>query len=248
LPLSVCIILCLNDNIMNKNFLKNQREIIILILFFCIVGGLFYFVIFPLLGKITETKNAMQENAIKQEIKSQRLNELPKIRQQYTQIDSQQGKLDILLSKEQVVVLIERLEKLAQETNSAITISIKDDAAQKNGSAAAIKKDSEVATLADSLPSKDYLKLTISLVGDYDGIFKFISGLESLEYYGDITGINISHAVESKLPIGVSPSSNSGILNPFNTKSSAGQTGEVLSKQDTNKLNAILDVVFYSKK
>ncbi len=229
-------------------FLKNQRELVVLALFFVVIGGLGYFVIMPLLKSITLVRDGIQEEAIKQDIRRQKLNELPKIREQFAKINNQQNKIDILLSKDQAVVLIERLEKLSQDTGNTIVISI-NDGLQQAANPALAKAGSATANLVESLPSNDYLKLTISLTGDYDGLFKFISGLETFEYYGDIIGINISHSTDSGLPSAAGAAPINGVLNPFNAQLTPGASStNTAAKQNGSKLDTSLEVVFYTKK
>ena len=148
--------------------------------------------------------------------------------------------------------LIERLEKLAQETNNTIAITIQDAPQQKNLPIAPVAAPGTAPVsdnaLLDSLPSKDYLKLTIMLTGDYNGLFKFISSLESLEYYSDITLINISHLIDNADANTVTSSGGSGVLNPFNPKDVSTSVTPAPAKKIGNKLSASLEVVFYSKK
>jgi hypothetical protein len=231
-----------------KKFLKNQRELIALAAFLIVVSLLGYFVVKPLFSKIVITKNDIEEVAIKQDIKKQRLNELPRISQQYAEISDQKDKTDILLDKQQAVVLIERLEKLAQETNNKISISIQGDVPQQKNSSASsnARNNPEATALIDALPSKDYLKLRISLLGDYNGIFGFINKLENLEYYSDITGININHETQSELSS--SGTGNFDVSNSFETKSSSAKNNTGKNAMNGGYgLAAFLDVVFYSK-
>lgn len=232
---------------MNKDFLKNQREKIAAASFFLIIGGFVYFVVVPLLGKITSIKDEIEAGTIKQEMVIQRFNELPKIRQQYSEIMGQQEDVDVLLNKSQAVILIERLEKLAQDTNNKIVISTQEDLPQKVQATAKGKSDSSATILVDSLPSKDYLKFKISLSGDYDGLYRFVSSLETLEYYSDITEISIGHPAADGSS-GSSATRNSDVLNPFGNQSAASESSAVFSKKDSGKIDTSLGVVFYVKK
>jgi hypothetical protein len=225
-----------------KKFFKKQRELIAVALFFLAVGAMGYFVVAPLLKKIASIKNEIDENKIKQEIKKQRLEELPKIAQQYTSISSQQKKFDILLDKQQAVALIERLEGLAQDTNNKIQIVVQEDASAKKTADSKSKTAPKVPALIDTLPRKEYLKLRITLTGDYDGVFKFVHRLESLEYYADIIEINIgqvaSNQTTSVASLGMDGS------NPFNDQVAKEPA---LGLGDPNQLATALIVVFYSK-
>ena len=230
-----------------KKILKNQREVVAFLVFLLILGGLVRFALFPLLERITSIKDEMEAGSITQSVKKQRLNELPKMKQQYEEIKDQQKQLEILFSKDQAIVLIEKLEKVAQEANDKITISIQEDSTQAVQPQPNKGKVDPMATiLVDSLPSKDYLSLKISLIGEYAGIFKFINSLETLQYYCDITGINFSHLTDSDLATMENGAGNSGILNPFSSQVQVGK--KTIAVKNNPKLTASLDVVYYLKK
>jgi hypothetical protein len=93
-----------------------------------------------------------------------------------------------LLDKNKAVVLIEKIEKLAENTNNKVTITIQDVANKKT--AKSTEKDTN--TLIAQLPSADYLQMKINLTGDYSSIVAFIDSLEKFEYYADITEIKIN--------------------------------------------------------
>jgi len=229
-----------------KKFLKNQQEYIAVIIFLLVVFLLTYFVLIPILGRIDRTKNEMEQAVIKQEIERQRLGELPKIREQYAEINSQQKKIDVLLDEEQAVTLIERLESLARDTNNEILISIQeDDLQQKNVPVSKVKKESTDTILLDSLPNKNYLKLKILLRGDYGGIFSFLKKLETLEYYSDIIAINIGQASLEQASFGQNTLGSFDVSNPFVNQTKG--SGDSL-KKESGKLSASLETVFYSRK
>ncbi len=226
-----------------KKFLKKQREFIAVTLFFLVLGVVGYFAVVPLLKKITATKDAIEENKIKQEMKKQRLQELPKIAQQYDEVNRQQKKIDILLDKQQAVVLIERLEGLAQETNNKIQIVAQEDPQSKKTAESKSKTAPKVIALIDTLPRKDYLKLKVTLTGDYNGVLKFIHSLESLEHYADIIELNIGQVVSDKQTASISKLGTDSV-NPFDSQAGGQSDPAVVG---SGQLEAVLTVVFYSK-
>ncbi len=224
-----------------KKFLKKQREFIAVALFLLALGMSTYFVVVPLLKKITLTRDEIEENKIKQEIKKQRLEELPKIAQRYTEVSSQQEKFDILLEKQQAVVLIERLESLAQDTNNKIQIVVvPSDTEPKKATS---KTAPKVVSLADALPKQEYLKLKITLAGDYGGAFKFIHGLESLDYYADTIEISMGNITGNDQATS-SASGGPDASSPFGAQVARNPE---LVVSDSGHLETVLTVVFYSK-
>ena len=227
-----------------KNFLKKQREIVIIFIYVVIVAALIYFVILPFISKIKEVNNRIQEEGVKQDMTKQRLEELPKIRQQYDNLQKNEGLLDVFLNDDEAVVLIEKLEKLAQDSGNKIEISVQDTQAQKNPAKAKDKQAAE-NTLISMLPSPDYLQMQIVLTGPYNKIINFIGKIESMEYYSDIIGIKIKQSESDN-----NSNDNFGSVNPFKpvlVAVSDEKPVEPIEPAEKN-IEAALNVVFYTKK
>jgi hypothetical protein len=225
-----------------KNFLQKQKETVTVVIYICVIAGLVYFVIRPLLASINSVHDQIQEEGLKQEIVKQRLNDLPKIQDQYDMLQKNEGSIDILLDENNAVVLIERLETLAQDSGDKINITVQNQPEQKNTQTPAGKKAAVDNSLTNSLPSSDYMQLKITLTGKYNSIVNFIYKLESFEYYCDITAIQIQPDKTSNTPI-----ADSGVLlNPFNVSGSA-TAAEKSIKDTAGNIEASLDVVFYTK-
>jgi hypothetical protein len=220
-----------------KKFFQKQKELIIIIAYVGIVLILVYFVILPLLLKIKEVNNKIQEESIKQEIAKQQLAELPKIQQQYDILQANEGTIDVLLDKDKAVTLIESLEKLAEDSGNKIEIFVQNSQLQKNVMVATTKTKTE-DTLLNALPSSDYLQMQIVLTGDYNKIINFISRLENMEYYSDITGIKIT---QNDFTGNIEATSLFGSV-------SINNSNKVSDKSNPENLKATLDVVFYTKK
>ncbi len=215
---------------MNK-LLYKKREAIVIIIWIAMLAALFFLVIHPFLQKIREVQDEIQVEKMKQESVSQRIEDLPKVQEQFSILEEDYDLIDVLLKQDEAVNLIEKLEQLAQVTGNKISIIVQEDDAKK--AAQAKGKPGADNKLIDSLPSSDYLKLKISLKGDYNSIFKFIHSLETFKYYSDVTSIQIKQ-VEKK---------ESASSNPFNIASGSGK-----SIENEGPLEAYLDSVFYMYK
>ncbi|MEI7621180.1 MAG: hypothetical protein WCJ51_01440 [Candidatus Moraniibacteriota bacterium] len=231
-----------------KNFFKNQQGLIWVLLLGGATLALGYFAFFPLLHKITALKDEIEESSIRQYIKKQRLDELPKIRKQDAEIGEQAGRMETLLDKNKAVVLIERLEKIAQETNNEISIAIVEKVAPQKESAS--KKKEKVVKLVDFLPSRDYLELQISLSGEYAGLVKFMHSLETFEYYCDVESVDITHQNEATSPSAKTQVIiNSGdVVNPFGGANPKQADSDGAVQVENRKMNTILGVFFYTNK
>ena len=141
--------------------------------------------------------------------------------------------------------MIEKLEKLADETNNKIAISIAEKVEQQKipAKGKTVVDNSIMATLANP----NFLQMKISLVGEYNTIMRFVKLLENFEYYNDVVAIQIVQD-DSAGSIAKQNSANIGMLaSPFDT--STVKTGEINEeiKDEGKKLKASLDTVFYVK-
>ena len=237
-----------------NNFFKKQREVLAILVYVVFIFALVYFVVFPLLAKIGNVKDQIQEEAMNQEISRQQLSELPKIQDQYAVLEKNAASADVLLDKGNAVVLIENLEKLADDSGDKITITV-DDQNTATTPVVSQVKNADSNTLVKNLPSANYLQFKIVLNGNFFAISKFVNSLESFNYYSDIIGIEIKKddAInQSSLAV-----SDSGVLNPFqatgkvtapgSSPSSSVQAVPAPANIPSDKLDATLDVVFYTK-
>jgi len=227
-----------------KKFFQKQREVIAILVYVCVIIALIYFVVLPLLARISSTRDQIQEEHMKQDIKKQQISELPKMEEQYNILQNNEKSVDVLLDKNDAVVLIEKLEKLAQDSNNEISISVQDVATQKN---ATVITNSETKTdneLVNDLPSTNYLQMKITLTGDYNTMMNFVHSLESSEYYCDIIAIQINQKENTNE---VSDIGMKTLINPSGLNITKNTT-ETTDSNNDNKIEASLDVVFYTKK
>lgn len=229
-----------------KKFFQKKREIITVFVYISAIAALSYFFVLPLLSRISSTKDQIQEENIKQEIKQQQISELPKMENQYAILQDNEKLVDVLLDKNDAIVLIERLEKLAQDSGNEIAISIQDVAIQKNTPPAKVaqSKTNTDDELIRGLPSTDYLQMKITLTGNYNAIVKFTQSLESFEYYCDIVAIQIKQKEGNNK---ISDIGTKASANPFDSNMAKNIENTVDPNGD-NKLEASLDAVFYTKK
>jgi hypothetical protein len=226
-----------------KDFFQIQREGIAIFIYIGAIVVLIYFVVLPLIAYIDRTKNQIQEEYVKQEIKEQQIKELPKIEAQYNVLKNNEKSIDVLLEKDNAIELIKRLEEIAQDSGNDISISIQNSAAQKN-TMTVVKDNANIDDgLIKSLPSADYLQIKITLTGDYNAVVKFIHLIENFEYYCDILAIKINQKEEQNK---ISEIGTKISTNPFDSNKEKN-IEETINSND-NKLEAILDVVFYTKK
>lgn len=211
-----------------KDFLKKQREILAVIVYLALIAGLVYGVIIPVNKKIGQSRDKIQEEQIKQETRRKSIDDLPRIQDQYEILENENVS-STLLDKENAVLLIESLEKLASDSGNDILISAQEQSNVKNTSNKP-KKGEENKNIV--LPNENYLQLKITLGGNYNTIFKFINLLENFSYHGDVITMQIQKNA-----------------NEIKQKNIFSQSGSGQGEKDGLKgeLEGVLDVVFYTK-
>ncbi|HEX8974378.1 MAG TPA: hypothetical protein VF817_02725 [Patescibacteria group bacterium] len=237
-----------------KKILRKQKVAIALGVYVILIVCLVYFVIVPILGKINDAREQIQKESMDQESRSQQLSQLPKMKLQYQNVQDGESSIDVLLSNNDAVDLIERLEKLADQTGNKITITAQDPAAQKTAPAQSNNQKNKAPdqnSIAGTLPSPDYLQMQLQLSGDYNAILKFITALENLEYYSDVTSVEIKQD-QTETNANIASSVGTGALNPFasstNNKIQNADIASIKNARKNNRLAASLNVVFYINK
>ncbi|MDD5396979.1 MAG: hypothetical protein PHW24_02860 [Candidatus Moranbacteria bacterium] len=229
-----------------KNFLSRQREILAIVIYAGLVVGLVYFLVMPLLARIGDKSNQIQEDSLKQESLRKHLAELPNIEQQYKKLEGNSDAVDILLDKGNAVILIEKLEKLADDTGNKIAISVTPSVADQPKASAKDKAKVD-ESIVGKLPSQNYLQMKITLVGEYDSITNFIRLLENFEYYADITSIQLTQNDSADLNAKSVSNGSMSVGSPFGTAAPVVNTSQPIEVAKGNFLKASLDTVFYAK-
>jgi Tfp pilus assembly protein PilO len=233
-----------------KNFFKKRRELVAIAVFACVCGAIAYFVIRPILAEINQRRDQIQEEIATQEDRKKQIAALPSIKEQYLSVQNKGDAINVLLDKDSAVTLIEQVEQLAKSTNNDVKITISQNdpnsreaiIAQK---AAAQDKNSngKSASIADALPSKNYLEMNIALTGKYNDVVNFIEKLENMKYYSDTISFDMKQDDSTKNSAG----SSSGISNPFTGQNQSAAKEPAVLVSSGQKLAAMLDVVFYLK-
>jgi Tfp pilus assembly protein PilO len=192
-------------------FLFKYKAIIVVVAYLGIIWASFVFVINPLIGKVNSEADKTQEDMLDRENKNKRIGELPKLKEQFDMVESEENKIQVFLTKDKAVDLIKSLESLADKTGNKISISIDektpvaaakkaipvgDDTANGDGNNGA--KSSKISSIVDDLPKLNSLKLKIKLVGHYNDMVNFMTKLENFDYYSDIISISIDQGDSSE--------------------------------------------------
>jgi hypothetical protein len=252
-----------------KNFLKQYRLLITAFVIFVAMALTAWLAVRPLYAQVLMLRDEIQKELVRQENQQKQIKRLPELKSQYERIVSEEGVLDILLTEDKVVGFIRILEGLAGETGVEVKIQSNElkveEVVQRKSSRAQNTDDDEEKTdekkektLADYLPYGEYLRLTLTVSGDYSAIIAFLSRLETLPVALDVIGIEV------KQPLRDDNSREGDVrsINPFTaetsgTPSAEGNTdgtttGESVPKELIQplspKLEAVIDLVVYVDK
>ncbi|MFA9262256.1 MAG: hypothetical protein ACEQSB_02765 [Undibacterium sp.] len=230
------------------------------IVLFILIGLIGWFGIRFLLVTIQEKMDNIQKLSVTREHREKQLEQLPDLEKQHELIKSRGDELDIILDKDHLVNFIEELESLAVSNQVAIAIESRDNEfleskvtviEKKDGTKSATdeKKDdaatspkkgaSKETGILTELPLKKYLKLTITLTGEYQSIVRYLHRLEEMPFALDVIGLNMKEKPEEGDLIVVE----SGTLNPFGEAAPA----PVPTAPSKTRLEGIFEVVVYTK-
>lgn len=207
---------------------KKYKEYIVSVLFFVILILVYIFMVRPLAVKIRKNTDEIQKKIADRTVYEEKTKNLTKIKEQAESYRKNENYVkNVLARRDQVVDLVEELEKLAKDTGNEIKIEINEEKKEKDKKA---KKDDEGL----NLPSENYLQVKILIYGKYGDIFTFIKKLENINFWNDIISLNITKREISQFsrPDNVSVFENPGGTNPLN-------------EQASKNVTAIMETVFY---
>lgn len=219
-----------------------------------------WFAVRMVLSAIKEKMDSIQRLSVTQEHRAKQLERLPELEKQHGLIEARAKEMDIVLAKDRLVDFIEELEAMALANEVLIEIESRDNTfleskvtavteKKTTGKSAVVpdktdddsvspkKGSTKESGIIAELPIKKYLKLTITLTGDYQSIIRYLYQLETMPFALDIISLHMKeHPEDGDL---VPPAS--GALNPF------GQTPQVFSTNllQPLRLDATFETVIY---
>lgn len=160
----------------------NKKKIIaIIIIFFAISFALEFFIILPSLDEIKKINDDIQKERENLEMKFQQGQLLKKVMSDYKSVESRKNELEVIfVEKGRELEFITELENIAQKYNlEPEFMKLKGDEAQN-----------EVVS---------HMLLNISFEGDFMQTLHFLSDMEKLPYYFNISKISLKTINEQKV-------------------------------------------------
>ena len=249
-----------------KNFLKQYSLILTALAIFLAMALTGWFLVKPLYGQMLGLRDEIQQEHVRQENQQKQIKRLPELKSQYERVISEEGFFDILLTEDKVVGFIRTLEGLASDTQVEVKIQsnelkveevVQKKSRSQNTEEETVADEKKEKVLSDYLPYKDYLRLTLTVSGDYSALVAFLSRLETLPVALDVIGVDV------KQPLRDDNSREGDVraVNPFATSTQPTQgeenkdgsvSGESIPKELTEplspKLEAVIDLLVYVDK
>lgn len=226
---------------MIKNIWRKYKEYILVLIYLAILFALFYFVIGPLIRGIDYNANLIQEKITIQENFKRKLGMISKNEEQIRKIEKDESKMEVFISRDDEIALIEKIEKISEETDNKITIEAVDDKNIANAKAKVKAKEENKDDLKVNIDNNDYVKFRITVLGKYNNFVNFVKKIENMEYWSDIVSLKVSYREPDKNPISQENPDDSNKL--FDTIRE--ETNIAL---DERTARSTLDVIFYLDK
>lgn len=167
-----------------KNIWKKYREIVVILAYVLLLGILFYFAIRPLFASISQNIEKIQQGTVEQERRIGKMKEAASLEKQAEIIQKEAENMQVLSGRDQIVTLLELIEKIGEETGNEIKIEVSDETA--------VKAEKGGKDLISQLPTDKYIKMKITISGKYNNFANFVRKIESMQYWSDIVSLRIS--------------------------------------------------------
>ncbi|MFA7319556.1 MAG: hypothetical protein WC022_03115 [Parcubacteria group bacterium] len=183
-----------------KNIWSKYKFIITVAVYAVLVVVFMYYAVRPLVSGIRLRAYQAQSKSIDREIEKAQIERLPEIKKEWSDYESRQSVMNVILSQPDQVNFIESIETMAQTSGNKITLKIEDGS--KNISFAAKSKE-----IMSKVAYPDYFPIEINLEGDYDGLVNFMHMLENNQFYVDVIAVSskkntLGDRIDNRNPFG----------------------------------------------
>lgn len=207
------------------------KFLIIISSYILLAAAFVFFLVRPLVNNIESLAYQIQSKNIDREIEKAQIAKLPELVKEWSDYESREGLLNVILGQNDQVSFIENIESNAQLSGNKIELKIDDSAKD----ASAKSKSNEILK---ELAYPDYFSIQISLEGDYTGLVKFIHLLENGKFFVNIVSISaVKNSVEDD---------NSGRSSIFDSARTVNNKTDNQANNDSIKTN--INAIVYVKK
>jgi len=215
---------------------KRKKITLTVTLSLAVIAALFWFTLFFQKRLVVEMSEAVQREKLDSFVLKEKRDKISKLKKELADAESRKKEMENMLpGKDNVVPVLQSLEKIASETLSEIKVeavdiskikfsktkktaaSQNDEESTKSQSAAPAKKTKEEQASQDELAKiKKFPAFSLTITGSYLSLVDFIDKMESLPYFIRVLTIDITSGdKEKKKPNtgGILPAASSDIAN-----------------------------------
>lgn len=225
-----------------KNFLEKYKIYLAISSYLIFSFILFHWGIFPYLKKMQQKSDDIQAKLIDNEMSESRLKKIPDMEDAYNEYEKNKVAFDVMLDSNNEVSFIKKIEDIASKTGNEIALRVIDVEMNKNEKRA-IARGQEEKPIDDSLNHKDFLKMEITLKGNYVGLVNFVNKLENLSSYVNVLSIDSKKETKSE--------ENSGRYSTVGSLFGSLKSEESQSSREGEKgehIMSVLNIAVYIKK
>lgn len=220
-----------------KEIWKKHKLIIVIIVYALALVAIVFFLALPLISKIKNTSNEIQQKIVDQEIEKSRIGQLPKMEESWGIIQTKKDKIEVILDKESEVSFIENIDSIATRSGNIVDLKIGENSNARDVAKIKAKNDTKSSEkgMLDEINYLNFFPIQINLKGDYISLVNFIHLLENSHFYVNIISI------DSKKQLDDSEKSNGAIFD----------ISKVKNKEDIVKKEIIvtnINAIVYTKK
>jgi len=213
------------------NILKKYKVAAAVIIYIIGLFSIFFFIMFPVIQKIKSQSDQIQEKIIDNDLEKEKISKIPEMQKIEAAYNEKEKKLNILLTPEEKVDFIKNLENLADETGNKISMKV-----DENASKTLAKAKKDPADIKGTLPYDSYMAVQVNMEGSYESFLNFVSKLENLEKYVNMTAFALSKNKAN----GNSETSGSDIFSP--------DKNAPVKNSNSYVVDSIIDIIVYIKK
>jgi hypothetical protein len=234
-----------------KEIWKKYKLSITTLVFLVLLLALIFFLANPLVKRTKEKADDIQKKMLDNQVDREKVGRISQMEETDKSIRGKSGEIDAVLSRDDEVEFIKKLEKVADETGNAMTLVVDDINANSvaRPRASAGKKDGEKSIL-ESLSCDSYISMKINLEGNYTGLINFLNKLENFEHYVNIISLESRKSAEvSEEEVAVETPINGDIFSvPQSNASPNSVLQKKISKKEKDILSSTINIIVYTKK
>jgi hypothetical protein len=162
-----------------------------------------YFLAFPLVLKIKNTSFEIQKKIVDQEVERSRFDQLPKMEENWNDIQARKDKIEVILDKESEVGFIENVDSIAMRSGNVVDLKIGEGTNVREVAKIKAKDKNENSEkgILDEVGYLNFFPIQINIKGDYVGLYNFIQLLENSHFYVNIISIDSKKQIDDSADV-----------------------------------------------